>query len=171
MMGVLTQPVRKTSTLTPTPTSRPRSHHRYTLICEEPLWRPPVGGLDVIVLHLDPGLAVPHAVLVAGGSSQRLGLPAAESDPEPRHREPAGRCPVRLRSGSRGASADRAGKACTRAPDLATQPARPMRSLREVFALVAAFRLSHPGGGLLERGLEVRCRRTDSGRGDLRGRA
>lgn len=28
---------RKTSTLTPTPTRRPRSHHSYTLICEEPL--------------------------------------------------------------------------------------------------------------------------------------
>ena len=27
---------RKTSTLTPTPTRRPRSHHSYTLICEEP---------------------------------------------------------------------------------------------------------------------------------------
>ena len=28
---------RKTSTLTPTPTRRPRSHHSYTLICEEPV--------------------------------------------------------------------------------------------------------------------------------------
>ena len=29
---------RKTSTLTPTPTRRPRSHHSYTLICEEPVY-------------------------------------------------------------------------------------------------------------------------------------
>ncbi|MDK9321843.1 hypothetical protein FAM23852_001322, partial [Propionibacterium freudenreichii] len=31
---------RKTSTLTPTPTRRPRSHHSYTLICEEPAIAP-----------------------------------------------------------------------------------------------------------------------------------
>ena len=55
--------------------------------------------------------------------------------------------------------------------DRATQVARPMRPLRGLIALIEAFRLSHPGGGLLERGLEVRCRRTGSGRGDLRGRA
>jgi hypothetical protein len=29
---------RKTSTLTPAPTRRPRSHPRYTLVCDEPHW-------------------------------------------------------------------------------------------------------------------------------------
>ena len=41
----------------------------------------------------------------------------------------------------------------------------------EVIDPVASVRRSRPGGGLPERGLKVRCRRTGSGRGDLRGRA
>lgn len=55
--------------------------------------------------------------------------------------------------------------------DRATQVARPMPPLRGVIALIEAFRLSPQGGSLLQRNLEVRCRCTDSGRGDLRGRS
>ena len=50
---------RKTSTLTPTPTRRPRSHHSYTLICEEPEYED--------VLQQEADLTAGHGVLRVTG--------------------------------------------------------------------------------------------------------